>query len=143
MQMDRKGALYFVVKTEAGLVKVCRVDPMAEMGNAGFIKAIFTLRCEYIHFLEIVDDVFYLMDDKKKIRKLIQDPYTFILKQDSALELSKKDMLSMKYSDFDEFVVSSELMHWDNRIMFLFESQNKDDYTWGESKIVAKDHKFI
>ena len=72
IQMDQKGALYFVVKTEAGVVKVLRVDPNAEMGNAGFIKCVFTLRCEYIHFLEIGDDnIFYLMDEKKKIRKLI------------------------------------------------------------------------
>ena len=141
--MDKKGALYFAVKTEAGLVKVLRVDPHAEMGNAGFIKSVFSLRCDYIHFLEISDDVFYLMDEKKKIRKLVQDPTTFILKQDTTLELSKKDMLSMKYSDFDEFVMSSELMHWDNRIMFLSESQNKDDYTWGECQIMAEDHKFI
>ena len=49
----------------------------------------------------------------------------------------------MKYSDFDEFVMSSDLMHWDNRIMYLNETKNKDDYTWGESKIMAENHKFI
>ena len=57
-----------------------RVDPNSEMGNAGFIKAVFSLRCEYIHFLEVTDDGFYLMDEKKKVRKLIQDPITFMLK---------------------------------------------------------------
>lgn len=45
MQMDDNGAIYFVVKTESGLVKVIRVDPNAEMGNAGFVKSIYSLRC--------------------------------------------------------------------------------------------------
>ena len=70
MQMDDKGAVYFAVKTEAGVVKILRVDPNAEMGNSSFIKSVFSLRCEYIHFLEVVDGNFYLMDEKKKIRKL-------------------------------------------------------------------------
>lgn len=79
MQMDDKGAIYFVVKLESGLVKILRVDPDAEMGNAGFIKAVYTLRTEFIHFLEIHDGKFYLMDDKKKVRQLDQDPLTFML----------------------------------------------------------------
>ena len=143
MQMDDKGAVYFAIKTETGVVKILRVDPLAEMGNDGFIKSVFSLRCEYIHFLEITDTGFYLMDEKKKIRKLYQDPITYNLKQDNALELCTKDMLNIKYSDFDEFIMSSEVMHWDNRIMFVHETKTKDDYTWGESKIMSENHKFI
>ena len=56
-----------------------RVDPNAEMGNSGFIKSVYTLRCNDIHFLDIKEGVFYLMDDKKKIRVLEQDPLTFML----------------------------------------------------------------
>ena len=52
MQMDDSGAIYFVVKTERD-VKVLRVDPKMEMGNVGFIKSVFTLKCQDIHFLEI------------------------------------------------------------------------------------------
>ena len=68
MQQDKNGAIYFCVKYDNGIVKVLRVDPYAEMGSASFIKAVYSLRCDYIHFLEIVDDRFYLMDNKKKIR---------------------------------------------------------------------------
>ena len=79
MKMDNKGAIYFVVKTETGMVKVCRVDPNCEMGNAGFVKQVYAYRCNDIYFLEMNEDNFYLMDDKKKIRVFTQDPQTFNL----------------------------------------------------------------
>ena len=71
MQMDDKGALYFAIKSETGLMKILRVDPFAEMGSATFIKSVFSMRCDYIHFLTFANDAFYLMDEKKKVRKLI------------------------------------------------------------------------
>ena len=77
MQRDKLGAVYFVVKTESGLTKVLRVDPQAEMGSANFIKSVFSMRCDYIHFFAIANNRFYIMDDKKKIRKLAQDPINF------------------------------------------------------------------
>ena len=138
--MDKKGALYFAVKTESGLVKVLRVDPNEQMGTASFIKSVFSIRCDYIHFLEIRNDFFYLMDEKKKIRKLVQDTKTFMLKQDTTLEISKKDMINLKYTDFDEYFISSELMHWDHKTMYYFENQNNDDFTWGECNIMAENH---
>ena len=70
MQMDDKGALYFAIKSETGLMKILRVDPFAEMGSATFIKSVFSMRCDYIHFLTFANDAFYLMDEKKKVRKL-------------------------------------------------------------------------
>lgn len=39
--------------------------------------------------------------------------------------------------------MSSELFHWDERMMYLHESKNKDPYTWGESKIMHPNHDFI
>ena len=120
-----------------------RVDPNAEMGNSGFIKAVYTLRCIDFHFLEIKDGFFYLMDDKKKIRKLEQDPMTFMLTQVNALEMPHKDKLSIKYSDFDEFVISSDLIHWDKYAIYVDESKNKCPYTWGKTEVMAENHKFI
>ena len=54
-----------------------------------------------------------------------------------------KDKLSIKYSDFDEFVMSSELMHWDKYSIFVDESKNKEPYTWGKMEVMADEHKFI
>ena len=121
MQMDDKGALYFAIKSESGLMKILRVDPFAEMGSATFIKSVFSMRCDYIHFLTFANDAFYLMDEKKKVRKLIQDPITFNLRIDTTLEMLPQDQLSVKYSEFDEFIMSDDLMHWDDRIIFLSE----------------------
>ena len=71
MQMDDSGALYFAIKNESGLMKILRVDPFAEMGSANFIKSVYSTRCDYIHFLTYSDGYFYLMDEKKKVRRLI------------------------------------------------------------------------
>ena len=60
--MDDDGAIYFAVKTGRDIVKVLRVDPKMEMGNQGFVKSVFQLKCQEIHFLEIKDKQFYLMD---------------------------------------------------------------------------------
>ena len=77
MQMDDKGALYFAIKSETGLMKILRVDPFAEMGSATFIKSVFSMRCDYIHFLTFANDAFFLMDEKKKVRKFQKYFYIF------------------------------------------------------------------
>ena len=40
---------------------------------------------------------------------------------DTTLEMLPQDQLSVKYSEFDEFIMSDDLMHWDDRIIFLSE----------------------
>lgn len=66
-----------------------------------------------------------------------------MLTQVSTLEMTDKDKLTIKYSDFDEFIMSSELMHWDNRMIYLHESKNKDEFTYGQSKVMLENHTFI
>ena len=83
------------------------------------------------------------MDEKKKIRKLNQDPISYQLRMETTLEILPKDQLALNYSDFDEFVMSDTLMHWDDQVIYLSESKRKDEYTWRSSKIMAPDHKFI
>ena len=46
---------------------------------------------------------------------------TYVLKIDTTLEMLAKDQLTIKYSEFDEFIMSDGLMHWDDRIIFLNE----------------------
>ena len=73
------------------------------------------------------------MDDKKKIRRLIQDPINFQLKLETTLELLPRDQLAINYSEFDEFVMSDSLVHWDDNVIFLSKSKRKDTYTWRRS----------
>ena len=91
------------------------------------------MRCDYIHFFAILENKFFIMDDKKKIRRLVQDPINFQLKIDTTLELLPRDQLAINYSEFDEFVMSDSLVHWDDNVIFLSESKRKDTYTWRRS----------
>ena len=120
-----------------------RVDPYAEMGTTGFIKTVYSFRCNDLHFLEYFDGKFFLMDDKKRIRELEQDPLNYMLTLTSTLDVPKNDKLNIKHSDFDEFCMSSELFHWDNRVMFFSETKNFDGYTFGSLHVMADNHKFI
>ena len=120
--MDDNGAIYFVVKDEkSAVVKVLRVDPKMEMGNVGFIKPVFSLRCQDIHFLEIKDKQFYLMDEKKKIRVLTQNEETFQLTLKTTLEVNSKAQQGIKHSDFDDFAMSSYIIQWKSQMMYLHE----------------------
>ena len=113
------------------------------MGSANFIKSVFSMRCDYIHFFAITNNRFFIMDDKKKIRRLAQDPVNFQLRIETTLELLPSDQLAINYSEFDEFIMSDYLMHWDDKVIYLSESKRRDVYTWRKSQIMAKDHKFI
>lgn len=51
MILDDTGAIYFMMKTPNDTVKVYRADPMVEMGGAGFVKEVFSLRSTKIYFM--------------------------------------------------------------------------------------------
>lgn len=51
MCMDDKGAIYFMMKSSNGTVKVMRTDPYAEMGADSFVKVVYTLRSDKVYFL--------------------------------------------------------------------------------------------
>ena len=76
MIMDDKGAIYFMMKSANGTVRVLRTDPTIEMGTDKFIKCVYQLRSTQIYFLLFQQGQFYLMDDQKKIRLLEENPET-------------------------------------------------------------------
>jgi len=51
MIIDPKGGIYFMMKSATGSVKVMRTDPYAEMGDAKFVKCVYTLRSSKVYFL--------------------------------------------------------------------------------------------
>ena len=125
-------------------MRILRADPNVDMGNANFIKSVFQMRCDYIHFFTIFNGKFFVMDDKKKVRRLIQDPITFQLRLDTNLEMLSQDQRFISYSEFDEFIVADNLIHWDDSVIFVSrQTRQKDKYTWSRSTIMAEDHKFI
>ena len=77
------------------------------------------MRCDYIHFFTIFNGKFFVMDDKKKVRRLIQDPITFQLRLDTNLEMLSQDQRFISYSEFDEFIVADNLIHWDDSVIFV------------------------
>lgn len=50
MLMDDKGAIYFMMLSDNGTVRVLRTDPQIEMGGEGFIKPVFSFRSSKVYF---------------------------------------------------------------------------------------------
>jgi len=44
------------------------------MGDATFIQQVYEIRSELVYFFLIKNGKFYLMDESKKVRVLVQDP---------------------------------------------------------------------
>ena len=80
------------------------------------------------------------MDSSKKIRVLSQDQETFMLTQTTTFELAKKDQARIFYSDFDEYTISDQVLHWNDRMFFLLDSKSKDNLTWSSEEIMLENH---
>jgi hypothetical protein len=51
MLKDHDGAVYFMMKSANGTVRVLRTDPGAEMGDDQFVKTVYQLRSDKIYFM--------------------------------------------------------------------------------------------
>mmetsp|Transcript_1797 Transcript_1797/g.2555 ORF Transcript_1797/g.2555 Transcript_1797/m.2555 type:complete len:208 (+) Transcript_1797:3003-3626(+) len=139
MIMDDHGALYFMIKT-GETIKVLRVDPVIEMGGAGFIKSVFSLRSSCIYFLLNRGNTFYIMDDQKKIRVLKPNDETYVWRQDTTFELCQSDAKQIVYSDFDEYCISDGVLQANDRMYFLLDSRAKDNATWDSANVMLENH---
>jgi len=139
MIMDDNGALYFMIKT-GETIKVLRTDPLIEMGGAGFIKSVFSLRSSMVYFLLNRGNTFYLMDDQKKIRMLKPNEETYVWKQLNTFELGEQDAKQIVYSDFDEYCISDGVLHANDRMYFMLDSRSKDNATWDSAIIMQENH---
>ena len=83
------------------------------------------------------------MDEKKNVRVFSQDSETFMLTQTSTLEINSKDMLNIKYADFDDFAITSSILQWKSTMMFVHETKPADDYTWKEQDVMLDNHKYV
>lgn len=141
MIMDDNGALYFMIKT-GETIKVLRTDPAIEMGGAGFIKPVFSLRSTCIYFLLNRGNTFYVMDDQKKIRVLTPNEENYVWKQTMTFELCADDAKQIVYSDFDEYCISDSVLHANDRMYFMLDSRAKDNDTWASTNIMLENHLF-
>ena len=91
MIMDKDGAIYFMTRTQQGIVKVLRTNPQVEMGDSQFIKPVYTFRSFTNYFLLFNEGKFYIMDETKKVRVLIPNAETNMWKLSQTLELCEKD----------------------------------------------------
>ena len=59
------------------------------------------------------------MDDKRVLRKLVQDETTHELRVDSTLEMNSEDKSLLYLDSFNEIMISDDAMHWDDKVMYL------------------------
>ena len=143
MIMDDKGAIYFMMKSANGTVRVLRTDPTIEMGTDKFIKCVYQLRSTQIYFLLFQQGQFYLMDDQKKIRLLEENPETYMWTLKNTLELPVKDLPSLIYSEFDEYTISDGVLHAADKMYFLLDSKAKDNPTYASEEVMIDNHLHI
>ena len=86
---------------------------------------------------------FYLMDDSKRIRILVQDPKLHTLSVLTTLDLCKKDKELLKQTPFDEFAVSPGCIHWDNKALFMIDNKQKDNPTWYSFDVMIKNYEYV
>jgi len=126
--------------TYNGTIKVMRTDPAIEMGDAAFVKSVFTLRSKFIYFMLFHQGLFYIMDDTKKIRVLKPDIETNMWKQKETYELRSVDYSNFVHSDFDEYSISEGVLHSNDHMYYLLDSASKDNETYAKSQIMLDNH---
>ena len=87
MIMDEKGFIYLLTTNAEKQVKVYRVNTEKEMGEESFFQLVYHFQANWVYFFQKSDDKFYMMDDSKKVRVLVQDPKTHNLSIQTTLEL--------------------------------------------------------
>lgn len=130
MFMDPEGSLYWLMKYENDIIRVIRHNPNVEMGDENYFKKIFEFRSEKVYFFLFNDNKFYLMDQSRKIKVLKIDPIKDEMFQESTLELPAKDREQILHVDFDEYMISSGCLHWNDQAFYLIDSKARDNDTW-------------
>ena len=113
------------------------------MGEQNFIKSVYSTKCQNVLCFTWDNGAFYIMDEKRQLKKLVQDEKSHQLRVDMTLEMLPEDRNSLYYDAFDEFLVSDEAMHWNDKVFYFSEQKKKDNFTWGQSTIMATDHKHV
>lgn len=98
----------------------------AEMGDDDYIKEVGQLSTSEVFFFLQFKKKFYIMDESKNIRVYAQDPITHLLEQEKTLGLSQTDKQAIKYSEFDEYVISHSVLIRDKKVYFFHELGDQD-----------------
>ena len=65
------------------------------------------------------------------------------MRLESTIELLPEDKNTLYHDTFDEFLISDDTMHWNDKVIYFSEQKKKDNYTWGQSTIMSTDHKHV
>ena len=79
------------------------------------------------------------MDDSKKVRVLKPDADTYMWNLVETLELPEKDKNAIVYADFDEYSISADVLHYNDKLYFL-RNKATDDPTWASEAIMVDNH---
>ena len=130
MFMDEHGSIFLLVTDAAKKVSVYRTNTEKEMGEDAFFQLVFHFQASWVYFFQKVGDKFYMMDDSKRVRILVQDPKNHTLSVVTTLDLLKEDKEKLRQVPFDEFIITPGCVHWDNYAFNLIENKTKDNPTW-------------
>ena len=85
------------------------------------------------------NDQFYIMDDSKKVRVLKPDADTYMWNLVETLELPERDKNTIVYADFDEYSISADVLHYNDKLYFL-RNKATDDPTWASEAVMVDNH---
>lgn len=100
------------------------------MGDENFFKPIFEFRSEHVYFFLIHDNQYYLMDASRRVKVLAMDPVKDKLYLKQTLDLHPEDKERLDQVDFDEFMISNGVLHWNDLMFFLIETKARENPTW-------------
>ena len=58
-------------------------------------------------------------------------------------ELREKDKNDFEYCEFDEYVISNSVLHYNNKMYFLLSSKAMDNETWASEEIMLDNHLYV
>lgn len=142
--MDQEGSIYFLVSNTENTIKVYRVNNKAEMGNDDFFQLVYHFQSNWVYFfLQEDNKKFYLMDESKRVKVLVQDPKTMLLSVEKTMDLCKIDSELIEKTAFDEYSVSPGVIHWKKYAFTLIESKFRDNPTWYNQIVTLQGYEFI
>jgi hypothetical protein len=70
------------------------------------------------------------MDDTKRVRVLQQDPQTFACSLLTTLIVCQKDKEDFDRTPFDEYTVTTGMIHYNNKTYTMIDNKTRDNNTW-------------
>lgn len=130
MLMDENGSIFWLHCPEKSEITVLRHNPKLQMGNPKFITKVFKMYAEHVFFFEYNQGLFYIMDETHKIKALRWNEDAGSLVLEKTLQYYSTDSTLIKKTIFDDFMISSRVLHNRENMFFVFDSNVKPHITY-------------